>query len=242
MEENGIIFKMKTEIFDKNLEDLSNKFFINFENILNKLSLENPNKKEIFIGLSGGSSIDKFYEKILENSNKIELSTWKKIRFCFLDERIVELDNIDSNYFQLKNKFLDKLILDNLILENQILKINLNSKNPQINYSSLIKKIDIAFFGSGPDSHIASLFPNHNLLENTFDEKYLLIENSPKSPSRRITISIKMIENIDFSFIFFIGDSKKEAFNLFNNKNISKKECPAKFILKSKNSFIVSNL
>lgn len=59
---------------------------------------------------------------------------------------------------------------------------------------------DVLLLGMGPDGHTASLFPNHELL-NEFDCAIASIEDSPKLPLKRITMTYKMInaaENVGF--------------------------------------------
>jgi len=238
MVEVGLIFKMKSEVYNSNLDKLSKEVIQNFFDKIKRLAKDDD---KIFIALSGGTSLNNFYENLLKFASNLEQKFWSKIIFCFADERIVPLYNQDSNYRQLKETFLNKLIEKKNISENQIIKINPNSKNPQIEYSNLISRVDIFLFGSGPDCHIASLFPHHNLL-NEKSKKFLIIENSPKPPKKRITISKKMIENSEVSFIFFIGKNKQKAYDNFRNKNLSFKNCPAKLALNSKNCFVVTNL
>jgi len=229
---------MKKLIYNSNLENLSLQTVDNFFSFVRKIGKD---KKEIFIALSGGTSLNNFYENLLILSSSLEKNYWDKIKFCFADERVVSLNDEDSNYKQLKETFLDSLIEKKLISQKQIIKINPNEKNPQIEYSKLIPRIDIFLFGSGPDGHIASLFPNNNLLEKE-ENNYLLIEDSPKPPAKRITISKTMIKNSQVSFIFFINEGKQKAFENFRNENLSFKNCPAKLALNSENTFIVTNL
>ena len=82
MEESGIIYS----------KDLGKDLFDFFLEALEELK----DREQIYIGLSGGRSFNEFYEKLVEYKDKIKL--WSKIKFCFVDERIVPLDSDDSNY------------------------------------------------------------------------------------------------------------------------------------------------
>lgn len=68
-------------------------FFERFLSALEKLS----SQKEIFVGLSGGSSLDIFYAYIQNHFREIPEEIRTKIRFAFLDERIVSVGHPDSN-------------------------------------------------------------------------------------------------------------------------------------------------
>ncbi len=52
---------------------------------------------EIYIGLSGGSSLDIFYAHLRTHLYSIDTQTRSRLRFCLLDERIVSEDHPDSN-------------------------------------------------------------------------------------------------------------------------------------------------
>ena len=219
MEESGIIYS----------KDLGKDLFDFFLEALEELK----DREQIYIGLSGGRSFNEFYEKLVEYKDKIKL--WSKIKFCFVDERIVPLDSDDSNYKLVNSLLFEELVTSDLITSNQIITINNECQNIASDYSSKVPRIDIAFFGSGEDGHIASLFPKHNLLVSK-EEIFLEIHDSPKPPLSRITLSPSMIYSIEFSCIVFKGESKQEAFDKFINPSIEYVQCPAKLILHSRKS------
>ncbi len=225
------------KIIDKNISNLQESFWDKFSSYLDDLS----EKDKIYIWLSWWSSLNSFYEKIAKDFHSISNNIREKICFLFLDERIVPLDNEDSNYYQVNKTFLEKLKKENLISEDQIIKIDYNSEDIAKDYSQKVWKIDIALFWAWPDAHIASLFPNHELLDSN-KTSYLQINNSPKPPSKRITISPEMIKNIDFAFLFFIWESKKDAFDKFLDENLTYKDCPAKLLKNANKSLIFSDI
>ena len=228
MEGNGIICNLK-----------NNKLGENIFNFFLEALIELNNEKIIYIGLSGGRSFNEFYSSLLSRKN--EISCWDKIRFCFVDERMVSLSSDDSNY-KLVNKLLfNKLIENKLITSDQIISLNLEAKNIAKDYSIRIPKIDIAFFGSGEDGHIASLFPEHELLHSQSNQ-FISISDSPKPPKKRVTLSPKMINTITYSCIVFKGEGKQEAFDTFRNKKKNSSKCPAKLIMNSLNWRVVSDL
>jgi 6-phosphogluconolactonase len=53
--------------------------------------------------------------------------------------------------------------------------------------------LDLIFLGMGEDGHVASLFPNASAGIVNCDMPFLAVENSPKPPSRRISMSYAII-------------------------------------------------
>lgn len=228
---------MHTKIININKLQLNKQFFKEFLNSLNSIK-EN---EKIMIGLSGGSSVSSFYTYIKDNYLEIPEEIREKIYYCFLDERVVPLDDNDSNYNQLKKEFLDDLIKNKLLSEESIIKIDLKSPDIAKDYFQRVKHIDIWLFWVWPDWHTCSLFPNNILLDDEIIS-YLQINDSPKPPSKRITISKNLLKKIEYSFIFFIWEWKKEAYLNFLDKSLSYKQAPTKIILDCENSYIVSDI
>lgn len=223
---------------------LSELFFERFLRALEKLS----SQEDIFVGLSGGSSLDIFYAYIQSHFRNIPESIRTKIRFAFLDERIVSVDHPDSNEWQLRKKFLGTLVEEGSIGEGQIISMFpscWDTKRPGIwnsgsflpsgwqelteSYSSIVPRIDIALFGVWPDGHIASLFLHHPLLTSV-ERWYLEITDSPKPPAHRITVSPMMIREISYPFIAFMR-GKEGAFADFRDNEKSVQDCPAKMVI-----------
>ncbi len=227
---------MKT-IINQNHNTLKYEFKNEFLNSINSLK----NNKKIVIWLSWGSSLTIFYSDFLNIFEQIEKSIREKIFFAFLDERIVDFDNDDSNYKQLKNQFLDDLINNWYINQVQILLPDFSLKDYKSEYFKKVQKIDIWLFWVGPDCHTCSLFPNHELLKND-TYSYLKIDNSPKPPKDRITISVNMLKDTNYAFWFFMWKGKSEAFERFLDENINSEDCPIKLINECKNTIIYSDI
>uniref|UniRef100_A0A1B0G7U8 6-phosphogluconolactonase n=1 Tax=Glossina morsitans morsitans TaxID=37546 RepID=A0A1B0G7U8_GLOMM len=170
---------------------------------------------EFRIGLSGGSLVQ--YVSDVMSCAVTGVENWK-IFFC--DERFVEESQRDSTYGCYKRALPDgqtflkeeqfvkidtKLSLDDCArdYERRILK-EFNCSDNQM------PKFDLLILGMGPDGHTCSLFPEHSLLKET---KRLIaaIDDSPKPPSQRITMTLPLINNASCCLFVITGESKAAA-------------------------------
>lgn len=150
------------------------------------------------IAVSGGSMI-KTLRIGLKDRDDVK---WDKWNIFFADERLVPLDHEDSNYGGLK-----KELLDYLDTKPKVFTINPdsldNSERCAEEYATqmtkvcgeneAIPKLDLMLLGCGPDGHTCSLFPGHALL-NEESKNVAAIEDSPKPPPRRITVTKPVIQ------------------------------------------------
>lgn len=190
----------------------------------------------ITLGLCGGRSI----QGILKLLKKEELP-WQKFHIFMVDERQVPTQHKDSNYKQAHN-----LLFEDLLAQNALDKTNLhpyNHKERVERYTKLLQKhdgFDICFFGVGEDGHIAALYPNHHSVKNE-SKGFITMEDSPKPPKNRMTMSKHLVKQSKVNFVLFFGEHKKDAYNTFQDESTSTTTIPAKLCLNNK-TIVVTNL
>ena len=133
----------------------------------------------------------------LASNSSIE---WDKWRVFFADERCVDLNHSDSNYFACHNEIFSKIDIS----RENIFTIT-HTHEPVAaaeEYEAILRStipsphhLDLILLGLGPDGHTASLFPQHHLVRYVGERLVLPITDSPKPPSSRITFTLPFINS-----------------------------------------------
>ena len=176
------------------------------------------------VGVSGGSLPKTLAQGLLApSSGPHDEVKWNKWEIFFADERAVPLDHEDSNYKLLKDELLDKIpddqpkptvhAIDTTYLDDtqeladqyeQVLVRSFASRD-----SVKLPIFDLLLLGCGPDGHTCSLFPGHELLRET--EAWVApIEDSPKPPPKRITLTLPVVTHAVRVAFVATGAGKKD--------------------------------
>jgi 6-phosphogluconolactonase len=193
---------------------------------------------QFVLTLAGGSSVG----GILELLSKEEIS-WDKVHIFLADERIVPLDSSESNFKNLNEVFFSKIVIPEENIHK--LDISIGTDEALIKYQNEFKKSggqpDLILLSSGEDGHVASLFPQHESIKNE-NENYIKVENSPKAPNYRISLSKNTIKKSESAIVLFFGPSKYNAYQDFNNPLLSEIECPAQIVKEISDSYVLVNV
>lgn len=213
MPENIVPTTMDT-LYDADGKSLAEAAYARFRDTFMRYS-EYNDKRRIAVGFSSGTPLADFYEVFVREFGKMPKFARSKARFGLLDERRVSPDHPDSNYGLLKKTVFNPLLERGDIEEFQVIEApNFEIPNPAEWYYGDMGKPDIGLFGVGDDGHIASLFPHHSALA-VYSSRYVEVEDSPEPPSSRISVSLNLAKKIADPFVFFIGESKQEAYERF---------------------------
>jgi len=194
-------------------------------------------KDKVIIGLPGGRSISKILDIL-----KTKPLDWEKIHIFMVDERIVPLEDPDSNFNLIKTSLTGTIPERNLHpFYHQKEDIEHSLKVYKKEIEKFGGSYDIVLLSSGEDGHIGSLFPNHPSVYNDSDF-FISVENSPKAPSRRMSISKKFLLKSKIGVLMFIGDSKRGAYIDFLDNSVNYDSCPSKIVKKLSDSFILTDI
>ena len=99
--------------------------------------------------------------------------------------------------------------------------------------------IDLIFLGMGEDGHIASLFPNANLVftkETKSKESFLYVSDSPKPPPRRISLTFNAITMARAVWVLASGVGKETA---LRNSLSNSKQTPLGAVIRMRKSTVI---
>ncbi len=122
---------------------------------------------------------------------------WSRISLFWADERAVPADDPESNY-----GVAERMLLAPLGAKAPR-AFRMPADLPSLNsaamrYDTILatelksRGLDLALLGIGEDGHICSLFPGHRALLAD-DLRVVAIEDSPKPPPRRLTLSLPFV-------------------------------------------------
>ncbi len=137
---------------------------------------------------------------------------WKRITLFWADERAVPVDDPDSNYGLAERMLLAplgakapraiRMPADTAQLGQAALWYD-DALATELNGGSL----DLAILGIGEDGHICSLFPGHKALL-VEDLRAVAIEDSPKPPARRLSLTLRFVLQTKKIWVIAIGPRK----------------------------------
>jgi 6-phosphogluconolactonase len=165
------------------------------------------------LALSGGTTPGLTYELMSKSPDDLAgTELW------FADERCVEPEDKESNYrLALESGLAGGAITDDLVHR---MKGELGPGPGAEDYAALLSErlgqsdlptLDLVILGIGPDGHIASLFPGSPALRAGDEEICLGIDDSPKPPPQRITLSLAVLRAARSCLLLATGASKADA-------------------------------
>lgn len=186
----------------------------NLTELIEKYANEALTARGVFrVGVSGGS-----LAKYLSTGLPLITTDFSKWKIFFCDERYVEENDPESTFGVYKAKLIPEVSLteDNFVKINQSIPLADCASEYETKLRTIfdvnqseIPVFDLLLLGMGPDGHTCSLFPGHRLLE----EQNLLIapiDDSPKPPPSRVTMTFPLINNARCCIFGMAGSAKAD--------------------------------
>jgi 6-phosphogluconolactonase len=186
---------------------------------LDEIESANRSGKLHCVALSGGRITQKFFADVVELA-KTRKTPFANVHFFWADERCVPPTDAESN-FKMANELLFAPLLISgkqihrlrgeispaeavKIAETEINQIVTERKNNQ-------PALDLILLGMGEDGHVASMFPGAPAVIQEATAPFLVIENSPKPPPTRISLSYANIAAAKKIWVLASGNGKADA-------------------------------
>lgn len=153
-------------------------------------------------GLTGGATALIFLGALREAHVE-----WSRIALYWGDERAVPPDHADSNF-----GLAERLLISPLGARAPNV-FRMAAEEPDVykaarKYATLLPPaLDLLILGVGDDGHVCSLFPGHRAL-TTEDEGVTVVEDSPKPPPRRMTLTLPYVLGARRIWIVAVGPRK----------------------------------
>jgi 6-phosphogluconolactonase len=172
------------------------------------------------IVLTGGGTGIGLLKHIGEADEKID---WSRVHLFWGDERYVPEDDDERNEKQAREALIDEIDIpaanvhpmpasdgefgDDLdaaaLAYEHVLAANAEAGEPAPDF-------DVHLLGMGPEGHINSLFPDSPAVAETV-RQVVGVENSPKPPPRRITLTLPAIQRSREVWLVASGEGKADA-------------------------------
>lgn len=166
------------------------------------------------IALSGGSTPQRFH-RLLTQAPWKERIDWSRVHVFLADERQVPHDHPDSNFRMARETLLDHVPIPPTHVHPMPTAGATPDEDAQTYATELAAYFgseepvfDLILLGMGPDGHTASLFPGHTWPAGV---TVIGIENSPKPPPQRISLSLEFINRARNVLFLVTGADKAEA-------------------------------
>jgi 6-phosphogluconolactonase len=172
------------------------------------------------VALSGGGTPARTYELLADT-----LTDWSGIEVWFADERCVPPEDEQSNY----RLAAETLLRPASIADDRVHRME-GERGPAEGARRYCEELraggiavpgrpdseqadvlDVAILGIGPEGHIASLFPDAPALHAGEREPCVGVENSPKPPPERITLTLPVLRAARRCLVIATGPEKTGA-------------------------------
>jgi 6-phosphogluconolactonase len=135
---------------------------------------------------------------------------WSRVHFYWGDERAVPPDHPDSNYGLARKLWLGPAGVPDGNVHRMPADTPDLAQAARAYEDEMDRAPDIALLGMGPDGHVCSLFPGHPLLRER-ERRVAAIEDSPKPPPRRLTLTLPALWAAEVLVVAALGEGKAEA-------------------------------
>lgn len=168
--------------------------------------------------LTGGSNGIAILRALAADSGDID---WGRVELFWGDDRFVPADDPERNYGQARDALLDHVPIDPERVHAMAPsdgEFGDDIAAAAADYAGVLERFgagrvphfDLHLLGMGGEGHINSLFP-HSAATAETEKTVVAVEDSPKPPPRRITLTLPVVNRSKAVWFLVAGDDKAEA-------------------------------
>lgn len=190
-------------------------------------------KQSFHIVLAGGETPRAIYA-LLRNA----ITDWHHWHIYFGDERCYPVGHPQRNDTMAFNEWLAQVPVPHEQIHS--IPAELPPAVCVEQYTQALSKVgtfDLVLLGLGEDGHTASLFPGNDWGEKNGAADVMVVDNAPKAPELRITLSARRLSNANHVWFLVKGENKHAILQRWQSGEI----LPASAI-QSKNTVIIFKL
>lgn len=195
------------------------------------------------LSVPGGRSVAGIFEALRKED--IE---WARVHIFMADERLVPLGDEESNFLLVQKHLTDSLIKAGKLPEQNVHPFRLDPHAHDKGLSEYAEEIrrfggsyDIVLLSSGEDGHAGAIYPDHHSFRDE-SEYFIRMDDSPKPPAKRMSISRKMLLRAKVAIALFFGEAKMVAYSMFKEEAVSPEKCPVKLILQVRENYAFTDI
>jgi 6-phosphogluconolactonase len=163
------------------------------------------------VALPGGSVAVSFFSRL----NRVSVD-WSRTEFFWVDERAVPITDPESNYALAASLWLDPATIP----RERVHPMPIQGPDPMTSAEEYARdlrrlagvppRLDYVLLGVGADGHVASLFPDHPVLQEN-ERLVAIVNDAPKPPPRRMTLTVPVLAAARRIVVAAFGRSKAQA-------------------------------
>lgn len=166
---------------------------------------------EFHLVLAGGGTPKKLYQELAKQNND-----WAHWHIWFGDERCLPANDPLRNSRMAAAAWLDQVAIPGGNIHVIPAELGANAA-AEVYARELVgcDVFDLVLLGLGQDGHTASLFPKHDWGIDSDAPDVLAVENAPKPPPDRVTLSARRLSRARGVLFLICGADKRDALTLW---------------------------
>lgn len=176
------------------------------------------------LAISGGRTPQPIFRCLALSPLSNELD-WSRVHIFWTDERYVPPEHPDSNYGAAAKELLNYVSVKHVFRMRGELS---DPKQAALEYEQTlirefgikngeIPRFDLILLGLGEDGHVASLFPDSPVLDES--KRLAVAPYVPQLKSYRLTLTIPVLNHARCCLFVVAGESKREVFKQARNRD-----------------------